>query len=367
MAWVAVLCLAAAVHASPNRVAALGGEGRFLVDPVNVHEYPALAVSLGHAGLELFDEWAGAVVPVSRGSVGLYANRPSPHLIRYNAWLDTAGAGALARLDVRPWIDAVAGLRLGGNMALGIGLSYAADLEDHGSGEVSATATQLTLGTRLGPPDRRLDLAARLRRHRLRDGTGSLVRRQSDGDLLGLEARGRWLVGESLVAVPVLSVESGSLGLEPGTRDLRRASLGVAAQVRPSSAALALVGVLVEYDGVEEHRAGSPALEQWTATLPALVGGAEVRVGSLAIRAGLRHEVVRRRVETLAADGQVEVVRTFDAGLRSDVGLGLEFGDLRVDGVLEKDFLRDGPHFLGGSRRGGGIFANLSLEYRLRR
>jgi hypothetical protein len=35
-----------------------------------------------------------------------------------------------------------------------------------------------------------------------------------------------------------------------------------------------------------------------------------------------------------------------------------------LDGLLERDFLRDGPHFIGGSRHGGGILSHLSLTYR---
>ena len=56
--------------------------------------------------------------------------------------------------------------------------------------------------------------------------------------------------------------------------------------------------------------------------------------------------------------------QSFDAGLVTDLGLGFEFGDLAVDGMLEKDFLRDGPHFIGGSSRGGGLLTTLSLLYR---
>ena len=68
-------------------------------------------------------------------------------------------------------------------------------------------------------------------------------------------------------------------------------------------------------------------------------------------------------MRNLQTRGEVDLY--FDAGLVTDVGLGIEFGDFVLDGMLEKDFLRDGPHFLGGSSRGGGLLVNISLLYRL--
>ena len=67
----------------------------------------------------------------------------------------------------------------------------------------------------------------------------------------------------------------------------------------------------------------------------------------------------------LALPLHIQVDQSFDAGLVTDLGLGFEFGDLAVDGLLEKNFLRDGPHFIGGSSRGGGLLTTLSLLYRL--
>ena len=55
---------------------------------------------------------------------------------------------------------------------------------------------------------------------------------------------------------------------------------------------------------------------------------------------------------------------SFTTNFSTHLGLGLEFGNLLLDGLLERDFLRDGPHILGGSRHGGGILSHLSLTYR---
>lgn len=370
MAAVCLFCLALCgaadpAGASPNRVAALGGEARFLIDAVNVHQYPALSVSLGHAGLEPFADWAGVVVPCGGGALGLFANRPSPQLNRFNDWLATAVAPSPVGLDVRPWFEALAARPLGGDRVVGLKVGYAADVEDDGLGETSASLTHVAVGLRLGPPSRRLDLAAHFRRHRLRDRVSTPERRQSDGDLVGMELRGRWSISQAVLAVPVLSIEAGSLGLAPSTRDLRDIRLGLAAHLHPSPGAMALVGILIEYHTDEERLPGGMTLEQWDAALPALVGGAEMRVGSMTFRAGLRHQAVRRQIEALLPDGQISRASHFDAGLQSNLGLGMSFGQLRLDGVLERDFLRDGPHFIGGSRRGGGILADLSLEYML--
>ena len=54
----------------------------------------------------------------------------------------------------------------------------------------------------------------------------------------------------------------------------------------------------------------------------------------------------------------------FHTAFKIDLGLGREFGFLLSDGLLERDFLRDGPHIIGGSRHGGGLFSAMSLTYR---
>ncbi|MFH1570456.1 MAG: hypothetical protein ABIL09_20870, partial [Gemmatimonadota bacterium] len=303
LAAVALVAGAGAAAGSPNRVAALGGEARFLVDPVNVFDFPALAVPLAHADLELFAEWGGAVVPMSRSAVGLFANRPTPDLRRYNAYLDTAGSPALAALEVRPWLDAVAGFRLGGEVLLGLAGAYAFDLEDAGMTEASASQARLAAGLRLGGPRRRLDVAAHLCRHRLRDAGAATARHQADGDLYGLELRGRWAATDLVLIVPTLYVQAGGLAIEPARRDVRRGGLGLAANLRPRSGVLALAGLLLTYDGIEEARPAQATTDQWSASLPTLVLGGEAQVGSMVFRVGARHETRWSRAEAAGRAG----------------------------------------------------------------
>ena len=77
-------------------------------------------------------------------------------------------------------------------------------------------------------------------------------------------------------------------------------------------------------------------------------------------RLGMRHESTLTKRQLAGTTP----VRKFDSSLQIELGLGLEFGPVLLDGLLEKDFLRDGPHVIGGSRHGGGIFSRISLVYR---
>jgi len=123
---------------------------------------------------------------------------------------------------------------------------------------------------------------------------------------------------------------------------------------------LGVVGIVVGWQRSDVAGDGLQSSEHRRWVLPAIVAGGEVQLGALQFRLGARHESVVQ--ETTGPTG-VDLI--FDAGLVTDLGMGLEFGDFVLDGVLEKDFLRDGPHFLGGSSRGGGLLTTLSVMYRL--
>ena len=89
-----VLCLSifaysiSPVAASTNRLAALGGETRLLLDTSNIFLYPASATEIPHLGVDLFDDWGGVVYALgSRRALGLFLNRSTPQLERFNAYL----------------------------------------------------------------------------------------------------------------------------------------------------------------------------------------------------------------------------------------------------------------------------------------
>ena len=80
-------------------------------------------------------------------------------------------------------------------------------------------------------------------------------------------------------------------------------------------------------------------------------------------RVGVRQENRLFEQDLLRSNQQVKI-QSFTTTFTTTLGLGIEFSNLLLDGLLERDFLRDGPHFIGGSRHGGGILSHLSLTYR---
>ena len=85
--------------------------------------------------------------------------------------------------------------------------------------------------------------------------------------------------------------------------------------------------------------------------------------GSMIFRLGMRHSTqLVDREQAIAGTPSRQLDSHFDIQL----GLGLEFGAVLLDGHLERDFLRDGPDFVGGSRHGGGILSRVTVTHRLR-
>ena len=79
-------------------------------------------------------------------------------------------------------------------------------------------------------------------------------------------------------------------------------------------------------------------------------------------RAGVHHVNTSTRDE-LKTGHTTSRDKSFKGSFRADFGLGLKFGPLLLDGLIERNFLRDGPHIIGGSRHGGGVFSEFSLTY----
>ena len=358
----AVLLLASSLSASPVRVATLGGESRLLLDSTNLFDYPALVRQLAHADIELFDDWAGIALPVGKKhGVALFLNRPDAGLDELSAYLSDTGSRLFRALEPKPWFDAIYGLQLRQGLSLGIGARYAYDVRDRGLEEASVSRWDSRLGLCLASGHRRLDATLYVENLALHDRElGTNI--EADGKGYGIDLRGRWPIGETAILLPSIRWRQADIGLSPEERQVEELTLALSANVRPAPTVLGVLGIVVAGNWQSTDISGDglsgTKLRRWL--LPAVVAGGEVQVGSLLLRLGARHESVLEEI-----DGPGEVDLYFDNGFVTDVGLGIEFGDFVLDGMLEKDFLRDGPHFLGGSSRGGGLLANISLLYRL--
>ena len=125
--------------ASPIRVRSLGGEAALLLDKTNLLRYPALARTFAHADIEIFDEWAGAVIPLgSTSAIGLYLNRPTLATDHLNSYVATTGSENFRALRPSPWFEAIAATTLG-SVQIGSSLRYAYDRQQQGAAEATAS------------------------------------------------------------------------------------------------------------------------------------------------------------------------------------------------------------------------------------
>ncbi|HJP29582.1 MAG: hypothetical protein QF689_14645 [Candidatus Latescibacteria bacterium] len=359
----AVLLAVTGLSASPVRVATLGGDRRLLLDSTNLFDYPALLRQLAHVDIELFDHWAGIAVPITaQHGVALFLNRPDDGLDELSTYLTGTGSPLLRSLEPRPWLDAMYALQLRRGLSVGVGLRYAYDVRDLGDDEASVSRWDSRIGIAVGAGHRRLEGTLRLERVALSDRAAGVSLDESDGNGFGIDLRGRWWLGADAILLPSVLWRRSAFGLAPQQHEEEELRGSIALNVRPAPTVLGVLGISVaghwQRSDVPGDGLGATEHRRWL--LPAIVTGGEVQVGSLQLRLGARHESVVEEVE-----GPAGVDLSFDAGLVTDIGLGFEFGDLAVDGMLEKNFLRDGPHFIGGSSRGGGLLTTLSFVYRL--
>jgi hypothetical protein len=365
------LVLLGALSVSPSwgsgvRLASLGGETRLLLDTTNLFTYPSLASRFPHVAVELFDDWAGVAYPLSPGhTVGVFFNRPTEPLDRLSDYLRQTGSAQFRRLEPRPWVDVVYAVDLSPGLTLGVGGRLDYDVADTDSEASSSAATLrfgVSLGEVLGEGDGKgVDATIGLRRERLKDtsAAGATIR-ETDGNGFDFELRGRVPLGDGTTLLPFVSYSSSAVALAPARRDLQSVMVGLGANIEPAPGALAVAGIFASYTSLEEESVGVPRSEETALRAPVVVVASETQVGAMLFRLGIRHESTLTKREL--ADNMT--AREFDSSLRVDLGLGLEFGPVLLDGLLEKDFLRDGPHVIGGSRHGGGIFSRVSLVYR---
>ncbi|MDA0338037.1 MAG: hypothetical protein O2782_22940 [bacterium] len=360
----AILVVASCVSASPVRVATLGGDSHLLLDSSNLYHYPALVRQLAHVNVELYDDWVGVAIPIGRRhGVALMLNRPD-EVQELSAYLRTTGSRLLRSLNPEPWLDAIYGLQLRPGLSLGLGLRYDYDVRDQGLDEASVSRWDGRFGVALGSGRRRLDGALQLQRVTLGDGSAGIPHGESADNGYGVDLRGRWLLSEDVILLPSFLWRRSTFGLARESRREEELRGAISLNARPAPNVLMIVGVVVagHWQRSDVDGDGLTASESRRWLLPGIVAGGEVQLGSLQFRLGARHESV---VDEL--DEPTGVDLSFATGLATDVGIGVEIGDFVIDGMLQKDFLRDGPHFLGGSPRGGGLLTTLSILYRFYR
>ncbi len=352
-------------HASSERLRALGGSSEMILDNSNAFIYPASAIEWPHFSVSLFDNWGGALYPLGdKQIIGLFFNRPTSQLETLNKYIQSTGSDVFRQLEVKPLLDLAFARSLRPSLALGASVAMAYDRIDLAPVATSARALDLRLGLRIGTPAKGvLDLSLGLLARRLQDDTTTALNQQTAGDGLQVAARYRWPLQPGLTLLPFASYERDALALAPQTRSKDTIQLGVGIQLHPALNVLVATGVEARIVRSEVITPNQLSLEDQYVLAPAWVAAGQAQVGSLLFRLALRQENWFSRTQQLNA-GQINEQRHFNSTLQTQVGLGMEFGPVLLDGLLERDFLRDGPHFIGGSRHGGGIFSQLSITYR---
>ena len=358
----ASLAFAIPASASPIRVSSLGGESALLLDKTNLLRYPALARTFAHADIELFDDWAGAVIPVGNASaIGLYLNHPTVATDHLNSYIATTGSQTFRSLRPTPWFEVIGATTIG-SLQVGSSLRYAYDRQQQGPAKASASLREALLGMSVGAGTPHGFEAT------LRFGGTSFVDQDSvrkvsktDGAGLGIDLRGRWQVSSSAFALPWVAWERDEAGLAPESRRVTRSRAGLGLNARLQPSVLVVGGIFVGIDEEEMVDAAGVTRSNRSLQLPTTLGGIEIHMGAMAIRVGIRHSA-RWNQDKL---GDVED-ESFATELASSIGLGFRFGRASIDGLLRKQILRDGPYLLtGAGDEDGGLFTNVSLTYQL--
>lgn len=351
-------------NASVDRLTALGGLSQALLDDSNGFVFPASLGEWPRFEVELFDDWAGVAFPLStRHTLGLFLNRPSPDVADLTSYIQQSGSDLFRALSPSPWLDLAYNYAPSNAVALGLATSLAYDRSSLDARVASATNADLRLGLRLGSGPT-LDIGLGILLRRLQDQTlAGVEHHQTDGMGLSLDIRYRWPLTNRLTLLPYLGLGRDAYALAPEERTRTSLRLGTGLQLVPARGVLVVAALDTRFERTERAQAAQALAEEQILQLPTWILGGEVQVGSMLFRLGVRHQTQLADRERLRANQWVQS-SSFTTNFTTHLGLGLEFADLLLDGLLERDFLRDGPHFLGGSRHGGGILSHLSLTYR---
>ena len=270
---------------------------------------------------------------------------------RLQGYVREHGSDLFRELNPQPWVDVLYAVRLGRRGDVGVSARHYRDLVEDTGATVAVSATDLTAGAHWQFGGCEFDAAVSFRATNLDDARIE----QDNSTGWGFDLRGRLPVSATTRIVPLVAVEVESFALAPSVRDFTSVTGGVGVNVQPSPGVLAVFGLLLRYEKTESGQRRDKTL-----TLPSVAAGAEAQIGSMLFRLGIRND---NTVTESDGDSTLPARRDYDVGFETNLGMGLEFGPLMIDGRLERDFLRDGPHLIGGSRHGGGIFSAVSLSY----
>ena len=352
--------------ASTSRLKALGNETRIFLDDSNLFLYPGSLPDFQEVIAEPFDNWAGVIIRVNRSNVlGFMLDRPVPSATQLNAFLDKTDSRRLRGLNVKPWFDLMYGLKVGKALGLGIHTMFSYDTRGDG---VSAKASDLNIriGAGIGLPRAgRLDLALGLNQQDFEDTTPGQFLDNSGGRWVEVESRIFFPISDSIYVIPIGRVRTGGIDVAPDETEVFDLDGGLGMNVHLSVQSRLFCGLLFGARRETQSPARGPSTTDRVFLIPKLVTAAESRVRGLVFRVGFQRSAMVFKDERvrIGEEELIEEITTFQTDFQLELGLGVRLGRVLLDGVMEKDLFRDGPHFIGGGRHGGGFFSNATITY----
>jgi len=353
--------------ASTSRLQAMGNETRIMVDDTNLFVYPSVIVNYPEVIAEPFDNWGGVIYGLGEERnrvVAVMFQRPIRSAMELNELLSGKMSGRLSQeLQVNPWIDFMYGARLKKDLSLATQLSYAYGAESNGT-QTSGYAMEFNVGATIGDMEgKRVDLALGLNLQGFEDKTDTLTARSKGGVGMDLEGRGFLSISEATRLIPLLEFAYGGIDVEPDESAFVEVTGGLGANMDVGPFTQVIVGALINMNSTKKTPAVGSETTDMELLLPKLVVGGETTVGSMRVRVGFERSAIFRTFEEVDEDGAIDQKKSFDTAFHLEFGLGFTFGGMKLDGVMEKNLLRDGPHFIGGAAHGGGLFSGATITY----
>jgi len=353
--------------ASTSRLRAMGNETRIMVDDTNLFVYPSAIVNYPEVIAEPFDNWGGVIYGLGEERdkvVAVMLQRPIQSAMELNELLSGKMQGRLSNeLQVNPWIDFMYGVKLRETLSLATQLCYAYGAESNDT-QVSGFAVEFNVGATIGDmKKRRMDLAVGLNLQGFEDKTDTLPVKSKGG--LGVEVDGRIFlpVSETTRLIPLLGFAYGGIDVAPDESRFVEITSGLGANMDVGPFTQVVFGALLSMNSAKKKPAVGSEMTDMELLLPKLVIGGETMVGLMRVRVGFERSAIFRKFEEVDVAGEIDQKRSFDTAFHLEFGLGFTFGGMKLDGVMEKNLLRDGPDFIGGAAHGGGLFSGATITY----